>query len=285
MPGMGYTRDERVHLAQLIYDVMTDYQRAIASTHGDGPLPLSDLLSYQPALQQDHGVRSNELAIALASARMSVVVATDFGKAFASLLMQDDLAGFALGSVARSAVESAGRAYYLLSHEDATDLLRRWAKVRKLSLTTYVSAIPDADGLSKTEGSEVIAAIESTLTTLGLTGRSRNVTHGYMAVTLCDLLHGEGNGSREYSYLSSIAHGDGSAADAFTTIVEHGTGPHGMNFMFLDAPSNLVIRCWLALAGGIVECCQTLFRLADFDATTWRGLVDRIEVIGELMHD
>ncbi|MFB2554906.1 hypothetical protein [Herbiconiux liangxiaofengii] len=279
-----YTIAEREQIARLIEKLMLDLQTGVAMTQAPSEGPLWAITKNQEKL----GARPNELSVGLASARMSIVVAADFAKAFAGLLRQHNQIGFAFGSVARSAAEASGRADYILSYTDQQDLLARWTRARKLSHASYASSLAASDDSGHAMAKRIAGEIEAILDGLKLTGKARGVTHGSVAVTLLDKVFKSTTGSSEYSFLSSMSHGDNSATETFTTVVSTGTGPEGLNTTKLQMPSNLILRCWMAVGGGVLVASMRLFKLANLHHTD-RGflasVLDQSEAIARLMHD
>lgn len=208
-------------------------------------------------------LRSNEISRAIASARMSLVAALDCVHAIGAAMRSDGttpLRGFAVGSLVRSAIESLGRAHYLISATDQDELLRRWVK---LAISAFDNKIKESDLEMDRAARDraTLRRLNEAADHLGLPPKGqRRISFGRMAIDLMDVaLAGRpvwfprANGSTEYSFLSSIAHGEQSGHEIMSTVTSKGDASFGLNHTIVVMSADVWARCTLVLLPTLIH--------------------------------
>jgi hypothetical protein len=201
-------------------------------------------------------IRPTVISEAIASVSMSLVAANDsihaMGEAFSSKRPFPVL-GFAAGTLTRSALESLARAHYLQSGADQETMLRRWMTLRVSNVENMIKeSSSDLDRSAKDHATR--RRLRAAADALGIARRDQTISFGRMTVDLLDTVIADRplggvrmSGSSEYSFLSSLAHGEAAGHAHMTTVLSRGTGNFGLNQTTVGMNSNTFARCTLSL--------------------------------------
>lgn len=197
-----------------------------------------------------------------ADVTMSLAAASDELSAFAWILGGDGAYGPSLGSLLRSCVETLGRAWWLITAEDAAVLAHR-AALLALNEAGYLAsndaeaAIRGEDGeLRRLRGSEISDEAERKFEEVRVAGLSARAP-GYrkLAVDLLDAVDSPNSG-RDYSTMSGASHGERTTLAAFGNARP---GQTGLARGGLDLPINVAnLFIWILLES-VHRVMTTLF--------------------------
>ncbi|QNA93276.1 MULTISPECIES: hypothetical protein [unclassified Microbacterium] len=198
-------------------------------------------------------IAPNAITDAIASAGASIIAALDCLRALgASMVAGDPVYGFAAGSLVRSAIESLGRAWYLIEPNDAEELLSRWMRLRLANSENALKERiknPDDFARAKATHDQLLAAAAP----FGISKKDRAISFGRLFIDVVDMAFArmrslEGHsGSTEYSFLSSLAHGEDSGHHQMSEVLVRGGGAYGLNLVQFGLSGDAYARCLIVL--------------------------------------
>ncbi|WP_426515654.1 hypothetical protein ACPPVQ_13685 [Diaminobutyricibacter sp. McL0618] len=187
------------------------------------------------------------------------LAAFDHMRAYVAAIDSPEVLSVSLATIARGGIEAFGRAKWMVEPVSAAELVERHAALT-ISDLRYIIKLQAEKSLRRWGGKpisarELEADVRSDLLSLGLDERQAPTPTGFASELLEEVL--ENNGRLQYSQISSIAHGESFAVNAFLDVHDADKSSPTSDSVSFGIPRSIAIEYALYLA----TCCAYVQRL------------------------